>query len=151
MLKVLHHGLNMGCKSQARMLKMFMPAEVTVSKATTTGTKNCQFESYLARATTVDTCRQAEAEPTLTCLRKTAQKPPPTYCRWIGDAQFSLVRVCVVGSQTLQSQSSNPAAVSGEAQKKRASAFRVMSSFTFCFTSVYSACTQCWHKIHSGP
>lgn len=114
-MKALHYGLNMGCKSQARMLGMFMPVEVTISKATTTGTRNSQFESYLACATTASSCRQAEAQPALTCLRKTAQNPPPAYCRWIGDVQFSRGRVCVVCRQTLQSQSSNPAVLSGEA------------------------------------
>lgn len=94
---------------------MFIPAEVTISKATTAGTKNSPLERYSACATAVSSCRQAEVHSALTCLRKTAQKPPPAYCRQTGDVQFSLGRVCVVCSQTLQSQSSNPAVPSGEA------------------------------------
>lgn len=115
MLEVLHHRLNISCKSQARMLRMFMAPQATISKATTTGTKNSQFESYLACATTASSCRQAKAQPALTRLRKTAQNPPPAYCRWTGDVQFSLGRLCVVCGQTLQSQSSNLPVLSGEA------------------------------------
>lgn len=128
---------------------MFMPAEVTIGKATTAGTKNSPLERYSACATAVSSCRQAEVHSALTCLRKTAQNPPPAYCRQTGDVQFSLGRVCVVCSQTLQSQSSNPAVPPGKLvflliqAKTRASAFQVMSSLTFCCTSVYSACTQC--------
>lgn len=66
-MKVLYYGLNIGSKSQARVLRMFRPAEVTMGKATTTGTRNSPFESYLAWATTASSCRQAEAQPALTC------------------------------------------------------------------------------------
>lgn len=109
----LHHGLNMGCKSQARVLRMFMPDEVTISKITTTAPKIASLK--VIWHATVSSYRQVEAQPALICLRKTAQKNPPAYCKWMGDVQFSLGRVCVVCSQNLQSERSNPAELSGEA------------------------------------
>lgn len=89
-----------------------MPDELGISKATTTAPKITSLK--VIWHATVSSCRQVEAQPALTCLRKTAQKYPPAYRKWMGDVQFSLERVCVVCRQTLQSQRLNPAAPSGE-------------------------------------
>lgn len=70
MLKALHHEF--GCNSQAGVLRVFTPADVSISNATATGTKKSQAERYLACGATVSTFRQTETRPALTGFRKTA-------------------------------------------------------------------------------
>lgn len=121
MLKALHHQF--GCNSQAGVLRVFTPADVSISNATATGTKKSQAERYLACGAIESTFSQTETRPALTGFRKTAHTHTPktkkhnktVYCGWIGDVTIQPGKVCIFCTQTPQNHSSNPAVLSEEA------------------------------------
>lgn len=156
MLKALHHEF--GCNSQAGVLRVFTPADVSISNATATGTKKSQAERYLACGATVSTFRQTETRPALTGFRKTAhthtqqkKETQQTSLLWVNrrcnNSAWEGLHLLYPDSPKPQLKSSSAVWRSWCSfliqRKTRASMFWVTSSLTFCTESIYSACTKC--------